>query len=619
DDDDDAVDSEMETDNEHIHHQQEHQEQRHSPEPHSPLREDGNDSDIIEIVKVRRRSAFINSPDNFIGPSQSHTRGPNNKSSFRSRATQAFRSLRGTIRSTSKLTSKTKEPSKSLSKSGTKLKSSSKPGTKSRSKPHARDIFSPVENIPLPDDRPKSPEITRRPSSRLGQLFSPTLKRRPSATSFNTSEPHTSSSYTQQPAASSAPSPTSHQSSTGSDTPSRRSSSSTETHRGQHEEAEDNAPTPKRTSYQRSFGPTPAWPTSMAQEAEHHLPRRSTSPAPTQRAFSPTPSTRQANKSFSVLNLHKIFHKSASSSSGADPPQVGQVPSTTSAYSGSTCPSLSSTSASDWSGPTTPTVDSLPQTPTTPTSFDENETRRTIVPVASCSTVGSAVSLGSSFQSAAVSSISSGTITSSGTAATRGSVSSDVPNSTSTSTMGSQGDGLFFGASGSSDSNQEPPQSSSASIPSTLSANTVSSGGHTSTSRTSTSKIPDPSVTQHTPEFDMSLKLGFDLDLGLGINLSPSESGSILTSNGMARPRVKHARVDPTNSNFARPRGAGIPRSLSLKNIGSKLRLGKQQAPPVPPLPVSSSLGDDDMSVEMKLNSLHFDDLSFDADNFLTR
>jgi hypothetical protein len=38
--------------------------------------------------------------------------------------------------------------------------------------------------------------------------------------------------------------------------------------------------------------------------------------------------------------------------------------------------------------------------------------------------------------------------------------------------------------------------------------------------------------------------------------------------------------------------------------------------PPMPPMPLSSST-ESHMSMEMKLNSLHFDDISFDVDRFM--
>lgn len=601
---------------------------RHLPESLSMQQDIGDDSDVVEVVRVRRHRTHIdNTDDNFFGPSgRRHGQELNTKSSFRSRATKVFRSLRGTIRSTSKLPSKSKDPTISLSGSGIKSKSS-KPHSKSRSKPRAQDIFSPIDNIPSLDDRPSTAEVPRRPSSHLSQLFSPVVKQHSSAASFTTSQSGLGapSPYNQESVVQPASPFVAHRSSVGPTAPSRRSSSSTQDHResiDQYQEADD-VPTPTRNSYQRPFEedePTPSWRTSAARGADHHLDPRSASPTPAPRSISPTPSDRQARKHFSVLNLRKIFQKSSSSNvSDIPPPHGDQAPSTTSAYSASTCPSLTSASTSEWSGRTTPTIDSLPQTPT---SIDEDEVARTIVSAPSCSTIDSGVSLGSSFHSAAIGSLSSNTVSSAATAAARGNTSSFdcPPDRISTSTIGSggggQSDSLFSATDGSIGSDQEPPRTS------ITSTSTASSGGHTANGRVSAQEKPGQPVASRVPEFDLSLKLDLDLNLGLGVNVASSSSGGTLSSGGTAKPHAKSGSKDHSSngSSSMKPQaGASIPRSLSLKNIGSKLGLGKQQAPPIPPLPVPNSVEDADMSMEMKLDSFHFDDLSFDADRFLAR
>jgi hypothetical protein len=107
------------------------------------------------------------------------------------------------------------------------------------------------------------------------------------------------------------------------------------------------------------------------------------------------------------------------------------------------------------------------------------------------------------------------------------------------------------------------------------------------------------------PEFDVALQLDLDLDLGLGINMTPSASGGMLSSNDMGSTATSTLRKIPGRTNRSR--------SLSLKNIGNKLGIGKQDTPPVPPLPGQGDVEEFDM----RLDSLHFDEMSFDADRFI--
>lgn len=584
----------------HQHRGYRHREQH--PEPPSPTQDVGNDSDVIEIVKVRRREVCSANTDvDFFGPFES-TNEPGMKSSLRSRATKAFRSLRGAVRPSSKISSTTKESNKSLSRSTTKSRLTSKSRVKTQSRSRAQDIFAPIENIPQME-RENTTGLSRRPSSRLAQMFSPMLRQGPSGASVTASFPDSSAPYphNQVQDAHPTPPPLIHHSINGCTTRSRRSSSSTQTRRDSNPETRD-IPTPTRNSYQRrSEDDEP-----MRSSTTHEIPLRSISPTLAPRSTSPFPSNLRPTKRFSVLNLHKIFHKSTAPSNPSDDSHMGQVPSTSSTHS--TCPSLSSTPTSEWSGRTTPTVDSVPQTPT---YLDENETRRTIVPIPSCSTVGSGISLGSSLNSGAVSSLSS-----SGTVATCGSISSAPkchPDRAYASTLGkgdrNQKDDAFFNGIGRMMHSQEPSRPSAASIPSTISTRTASSGNFS----THGGAEPTPFVAPPMPEIGMSMKVELDLNLGLGINLSPSQSGGMASSNGLGD---SSAATGSSNSTKSRG-GASIPRSLSLKNIGSRFGIGKQQAPPVPPLPISASAEEADMSMEMKLNSLHFDDLSFDADKFV--
>jgi len=107
--------------------------------------------------------------------------------------------------------------------------------------------------------------------------------------------------------------------------------------------------------------------------------------------------------------------------------------------------------------------------------------------------------------------------------------------------------------------------------------------------------------------FDMSLHLELDLNLGLGINMVPSSSGGMLSPNGMDK-----ATAPESMPRKVRGR-ASVSRSLSLKNLGNILGIRKQDDSPAPQLPTQMS---DDADFEMRLDSLHFDDMSFDANNF---
>jgi len=107
----------------------------------------------------------------------------------------------------------------------------------------------------------------------------------------------------------------------------------------------------------------------------------------------------------------------------------------------------------------------------------------------------------------------------------------------------------------------------------------------------------------------MSLHLELDLNLGLGINMVPSSSGGMLSANGMDKATAPESMLRKVRGR------ASISRSLSLKNLGNKLGIRKQDSP-APQLPRRII---DDADFEMRLDSLHFDDMSFDANDFIAR
>jgi hypothetical protein len=225
------------------------------------------------------------------------------------------------------------------------------------------------------------------------------------------------------------------------------------------------------------------------------------------------------------------------------------------------------------------------------------------------------MSLGSSLQSAAVSSWSSDSI--SATAATRGCTSSDReyypgrPSETMLSRASERAEPLFRPAT-SIDFNTNPLQPSMSSSRSAVSTSTTGSASYAASSLVSESTIFRSVEASQTPSLDFSLKLDIDLDLSLGINLSPSVSGGVLSSNNMRRPTAS------SSTHQSRGRGASITKSLSLKNIGSRLGIGKQEIPPVPPLPRLRRDSTEDGEGEMRINSMHFEDISFDVDKFVS-
>lgn len=559
---DDAIFPEMDTDSGYARHHQ-HYFQEYGVQL-SRTQVD-NDSDIVEIIKVRKKSTFIDGPENHPWSSSDRLAS---KLTLRSRATRAFQILKENLQTSSKTVFKAKGLDGSLSHSSPRLQS------KLQSRPRAQDVFSPTEDQP---DCSYTSKVGRRPS---GRLFSSALKRRTS-TSFNTSNHSlpTPVLQTQESQISSQQKPSSRLSD-GSCTPSRCSSSSIKN---------EASSTKDDTTLLIQLGDDGSTPSLQTQNAIYQDQPRSISPASSSRTEIPLSGNR-AKRGFSALNLRKIFQKS--------PPQPPpDVPRSTHQTFGScpTCPSLSSTPTSE-SGRTSPTTDSVPQTPT---SFDEIETRRIIAPLQSSNTAASGLSLGSSLQSGSVSYQSFSSVSSGATAATPGHC---VEKYISSGTRSIHHSSLT------NNSTSELSRPSMTSSHSAISINTAD--GRKTKASDQKSAVSSPAEAFSDFPFDMSLHLELDLNLGLGINMIPSPSGGMLSANGMDKATV------PENM-LRKVRGrASVSRSLSLKNLRNKLGIRKQDDSPAPQLPKRIS---DDPDFEMRLDSLHFDDMSFDANNFITR
>lgn len=559
---DDAIFPEMDTDSGYARHHQ-HYFQEYGVQL-SRTQVD-NDSDIVEIIKVRKKSTFIDGPENHPWSSSDRLAS---KLTLRSRATRAFQILKENLQTSSKTVFKAKGLDGSLSHSSPRLQS------KLQSRPRAQDVFSPTEDQP---DCSYTSKVRRRPS---GRLFSSALKRRTS-TSFNTSNHSlpTPVLQTQESQISSQQKPSSRLSD-GSCTPSRCSSSSIKN---------EASSTKDDTTLLIQLGDDGSTPSLQTQNAIYQDQPRSISPASSSRTEIPLSGNR-AKRGFSALNLRKIFQKS--------PPQPPpDVPRSTHQTFGScpTCPSLSSTPTSE-SGRTSPTTDSVPQTPT---SFDEIETRRIIAPLQSSNTAASGLSLGSSLQSGSVSYQSFSSVSSGATAATPGHC---VEKYISSGTRSIHHSSLT------NNSTSELSRPSMTSSHSAISINTAD--GRKTKASDQKSAVSSPAEAFSDFPFDMSLHLELDLNLGLGINMIPSPSGGMLSANGMDKATV------PENM-LRKVRGrASVSRSLSLKNLRNKLGIRKQDDSPAPQLPKRIS---DDPDFEMRLDSLHFDDMSFDANNFITR
>lgn len=559
---DDAIFPEMDTDSGYARHHQ-HYSQEYGVQL-SRTQVD-NDSDIVEIIKVRKKSTFIDGPENHPWSSSDRLAS---KLTLRSRATRAFQILKENLQTSSKTVFKAKGLDGSLSHSSPRLQS------KLQSRPRAQDVFSPTEDQP---DCSYTSKVGRRPS---GRLFSSALKRRTS-TSFNTSNHSlpTPVLQTQESQISSQQKPSSRLSD-GSCTPSRCSSSSIKN---------EASSTKDDTTLLIQLGDDGSTPSLQTQNAIYQDQPRSISPASSSRTEIPLSGNR-AKRGFSALNLRKIFQKS--------PPQPPpDVPRSTHQTFGScpTCPSLSSTPTSE-SGRTSPTTDSVPQTPT---SFNEIETRRIIAPLQSSNTAASGLSLGSSLQSGSVSYQSFSSVSSGATAATPGHC---VEKYISSGTRSIHHSSLT------NNSTSELSRPSMTSSHSAISINTAD--GRKTKASDQKSAVSSPAEAFSDFPFDMSLHLELDLNLGLGINMIPSPSGGMLSANGMDKATV------PENM-LRKVRGrASVSRSLSLKNLRNKLGIRKQDDSPAPQLPKRIS---DDPDFEMRLDSLHFDDMSFDANNFITQ
>lgn len=528
------------------------------PPPPEPYSEVGDDSDIIEVFKLRRQSMrATHTYDDYHG-----TLGPStdfNKSSIRFRATKAFRSLRGAVRPSPTLPDVT-DTGNTIAPSASTLKSASKLRPKLKLKPRAQVIFNPIENVSQPE-KTDTHQLPSRPSSRLAQIFPPRLRQRPSNISFAGSSPDLSAQSPSNQTSETLPIAPAvfHREPIPSFAPSRRSSSSTRT-----QQASEPLSTNKSYSNQHSHVGSR---NSSAPTTHQTLPRSFY----VSRPISPVPLVSQSSGRFSIRRLHRIFRKTSFSNIHSDDSsRVDQAPSIGSSHS--TCPSLSSTRTSECSVRTTPTLDTVPQTPT---SFDENETRRTIVPLPSSSTVGSGISLGSSLNSGAVSSLSSSNTASSvSTTATRGSVFSTPVFHPRNATC-----------------SQSSSQASVASLTHSVSVSDSTSGA---APRAGASNDPIPSPLLASPFSEIKLA-DLDLQLGLGIDLFSNGANNSSARSGSSRTAMSTSR------------------SLSLRNLSSRLRKGRA---PIPPMPSSSST-ESGMSMEMKLNSLHFDDISFDVDRFM--
>ncbi|KAF7777466.1 hypothetical protein Agabi119p4_3538 [Agaricus bisporus var. burnettii] len=258
-------------------------ESRPPPEPYSEV---GDDSDIIEVFKLRRQSMrAAHTYDDLHETLQSPAEL--NKSSLRFRATKAFHSLRGAVRPSPALSNTTQDSSKTVATSNAEPL---RPRTKLRPKPRVQDIFHPIDNIPQ-TEKSDTDQQSRRPSSRLARIITPRLRQRPSniAVTATSPEPSTHSATV---------SPVFQQEPVRSYTPSQHSSSSIQT---QHAFEPDAGSTPNLSqNFQlgnRCFSPP----------MPHQTLPRSFSPTPVSRSISPVPSTSQASGRFSIRKLQRIF------------------------------------------------------------------------------------------------------------------------------------------------------------------------------------------------------------------------------------------------------------------------------------------------------------------------
>lgn len=131
-------------------------------EPFRTTRDSANDSDVIEVVKVRRNSSSKEDDESQNVPLSSHLK---RSKTLKSRASKAFRSLKGSLR-----TSKFRAQDVFAT-------------VKSNSHHHSDIVTATVSNT---SPRPPTPPVSRRGSRILSQLFiSPSLKSRSSVSSLD--------------------------------------------------------------------------------------------------------------------------------------------------------------------------------------------------------------------------------------------------------------------------------------------------------------------------------------------------------------------------------------------------------------------------------------------------
>ena len=261
-------------------------------EPFRTTQDCANDSDVIEVVKVRRSSSFKEDDEPQNTPlASSHLK---RSKTLKSRASKAFRSLKGSLR-TSK--SRAQEVFASV---------------KSNSHHHSNIVTATVSNT---SPRPPTPSVSRRGSRILSQLFiSPSLKSHSSVSSLD--EP----THVSQPEPVFSPTPSSPTQSSFVSASSATDQLSCRSSIYENEPLQDEARL-------RTGSPTPTATTD--------------------------PKTR--NRRFSILSLHKLFSFSSPTPSSPISLNFDDSSCTTPILRSTSCTPSSVTSVCTTSGPQTPT------------------------------------------------------------------------------------------------------------------------------------------------------------------------------------------------------------------------------------------------------------------------
>ncbi|PPR01220.1 hypothetical protein CVT24_006047 [Panaeolus cyanescens] len=538
----------------------------------SRMRDAANDSDVIEVVKVSRRNRNSEGQQH-----KQQTMSLQKAATLKSRASKVFKSL---LRS---------KPSKTNVPDVPPLPASAVPAARPSSRSSARrerdsqpNILSNNNNdVPNPStiSRSNSPTVSRKGSRVLSQLFStPAAKPHQSVSSLEQAQPPspTQPSSPQRPEPTPVPVPIASPPVVGS-RPSYASLGKSSHRSSVYHESQP----PPRESYsthrESLYEPT---------EALDQARLNASSPTPT------TASTAsKATRRFSKLNLARLFTFSGPSSSSTGVTSNSNPTPAVEGPSSATSTAISSHSALS---PVDPVATAAP-------SKDEIEVQECDESGRTTPTSRNA-SQASPSAASSVSTSTATTVSTSKTANTTGSESSSASDSTSGPQTPITSEPELASV-----KVVNPPSSLASSPPSIYSLDSYRSRDH------------EPAVPIHNLDsiFETDKSLSLSLNLGLGIDLGGGTVGRD-SYDGIAKGRPSTSSTSTSNTSKKRISSAGAFGSFISGKRGSRvfsapggmMRGHSKQS--------MDKMQEDDKEeeLEMRLDSLHFEELSFDMDKF---